>query len=200
MTVPDMPKLQSPFVRKEVDGAYIVTPEIDPECRWVFEDPEVRAVEKLDGTNVLLIIEGGDVKMFNRTKEVKWYSNNPIVDAVKKSVSKKYVKLLPQRQEVWGEAIGPLISDNMLALPEKFFIPFSKLFDEYTYESFQRYPKTFENISSWFKDNLYSRFAAHYANRKDIFAEGVVFTHPNGRMAKLRRDMFDWYTRPRHKE
>ena len=32
------------------------------------------------------------------------------------------------------------------------------------------------------------------------FVEGVVFTHPDGRMAKLRKDMFDWHKGPRHKD
>ena len=30
------------------------------------------------------------------------------------------------------------------------------------------------------------------------YVEGVVFTHPDGRMAKLRVDMFDFYTGRRH--
>ena len=35
---------------------------------------------------------------------------------------------------------------------------------------------------------------------EDIKAEGLVFYHPDGkRMAKLRRDMFDWYKGDRHK-
>ena len=25
------------------------------------------------------------------------------------------------------------------------------------------------------------------------YVEGIVFTHPDGRMAKLRKDMFEWY-------
>jgi len=33
---------------------------------------------------------------------------------------------------------------------------------------------------------------------KDGFVEGVVFTHPDGRMAKLRRDMFDWFKGKSH--
>ena len=32
------------------------------------------------------------------------------------------------------------------------------------------------------------------------FVEGIVFTHPDGRMAKLRKDMFPWYSGFRHKE
>ena len=30
------------------------------------------------------------------------------------------------------------------------------------------------------------------------FVEGIVFTHPDGRMAKLRCDMFEWYKGKRH--
>ena len=32
------------------------------------------------------------------------------------------------------------------------------------------------------------------------FVEGIVFTHKDGRMTKLRRDMFDWHTGKKHKE
>ena len=34
--------------------------------------------------------------------------------------------------------------------------------------------------------------------KEEGFCEGVVFTHPDGRMAKLRKDMFPWYTGKRH--
>ncbi len=33
---------------------------------------------------------------------------------------------------------------------------------------------------------------------REGFVEGIVFTHPDGRMAKLRRDMFDWFKGRRH--
>ena len=36
--------------------------------------------------------------------------------------------------------------------------------------------------------------------RKTGFVEGVIFTHPDGRMAKLRRDMFEWFKGAKHKE
>jgi hypothetical protein len=48
----DFPKLHSPFVRKMIDDRYLATPEIDPEYAWVFQDAGVRAVDKIDGTNV----------------------------------------------------------------------------------------------------------------------------------------------------
>ena len=41
-----------------------------------------------------------------------------------------------------------------------------------------------------------------YLRQKGItqFAEGVVFYSQEGRMAKLRRDMFDWFKGRSHKE
>jgi len=52
MKIRDMPKIESPFIRKEIDGNYIVTPEIAEGYEWVFEDDSVMAIEKLHGTNV----------------------------------------------------------------------------------------------------------------------------------------------------
>ncbi|MBI2151707.1 hypothetical protein HYU21_03225, partial [Candidatus Woesearchaeota archaeon] len=51
MIIKDMDKLDSPFIRKEIDGEYIVTPEITPGLEWVFTDDKVMAIEKLHGTN-----------------------------------------------------------------------------------------------------------------------------------------------------
>jgi hypothetical protein len=67
-----------------------------------------------------------------------------------------------------------------------------------TYKSWGKYPKDFNTISEWFKE-LMPLYAMRKADSKG-FVEGIVFTHPDGRMAKLRRDMFDWYKGPRHKE
>jgi hypothetical protein len=44
----DMPKLQSPFIRKLINNLYVCTPEIDNNYRWVFTE-QAEAVEKLDG-------------------------------------------------------------------------------------------------------------------------------------------------------
>jgi hypothetical protein len=71
----DYPKLHCPFVRKTYEvnqddwrkhgrklqlrkpEVYLVTPEINPGYEWVFDDPDTIAVEKLDGTNVKLLID-----------------------------------------------------------------------------------------------------------------------------------------------
>ncbi len=53
----DMPKLESPFVR--VGERHLVTPEIAQGYEWVLSDPAVIATEKLDGTNVAVLVEHG---------------------------------------------------------------------------------------------------------------------------------------------
>ena len=38
---------------------------------------------------------------------------------------------------------------------------------------------------------IHKKSAEQWESHK--FVEGIVFTHPDGRMAKLRRNMFDWF-------
>ena len=94
----DMPKIQSPFRREMRDGAYIVTPEIEPGFEWVFTDPTVQA----------------------------------------------------------GELMGPHIQQNFLELDRPIWFPLDYLKEKASYRSYHKYPKTFENISAWFKDGLFS--------------------------------------------
>ncbi len=48
----DFPKLHTPFKREMISEDYLVTPQVDPDYEWVFKDEGVRAVDKLDGTNI----------------------------------------------------------------------------------------------------------------------------------------------------
>ena len=57
---------------------YVVTPKIDPDYIWVFEDDSVRAIEKLDGTNVSIVVQGGRITSV-------WNRENP-VDILSKSL------------------------------------------------------------------------------------------------------------------
>lgn len=202
----DMPKLQSPFVRvsKVINGRqeYVVIPEIAEGYEWVFNDPSVRAVEKLDGTNVSIVVENGLVRrIFNRTTELNVFGGHPAITALINSAERGY---LPKNDgQFFGEAIGGKIQANPLNLTSPLWFPFHRAFDKLSYKSWGKYPKTFDSISEWFKDGLVSLAWEMYGNKKPedkVFAEGVIFTHPDGRMAKLRRDMFDWYTDKRHKE
>ena len=199
MIIRDMPKLDCPFVRREIDGRYLVTPEINPEYGWVFTEPDVRAVEKIDGTNVSIVVEHGKItRIFNRTNVLDFFCGSPIVECLLHSAERGYLKFTDG--QYFGEAVGDKIQGNPLKLP-RLWLPFNRSFDSLRYTSFHKHERTFENFSSWFKDYLFILAHKKYGKPDEqLFAEGVVFTHPDGRMAKLRRDMFDWWTGRGHKE
>jgi len=197
----DMPKLHSPFIRKMINGKYVVTPEIDPDYQWVFDEPAVKAIEKLDGTNVSVVVERGEVtQIYNRENRVGFWSGSPIVSCLLNSAEKGWLKL--RDGQYYGEAVGEKIQANPLNLRDRVWMPFVLAESRLMYTSFYKHERTFENWSGWFREYLFSLMAQKYGvdKEKKIFAEGVVFYHPDGvRMAKLRRDMFDW-SEETHKE
>jgi len=199
-TILDMPKLESPFIRQQIDNQYIVTPEINPDYQWVFDEPGVKAIEKLDGTNVSIVLENGEVtQIYNRENKVGFWSGSPIVSCLLNSAEKKWLKF--KDGQYFGEALGDKIQGNPLKLKDRLYMPFELAETKLMYTSFYQHDRTFENWSSWFKDYLFSLMAQKYSENKEekVFAEGVVFYHPDGvRMAKLRRDMFGWYKGERH--
>ncbi len=197
-----MPKLESPFVRRNNEaGDYVVFPEISPGYEWVF-DAETIATEKLNGTDVSIIIQDGQINsIWNRFNRVPFFNKGTrhITEAVLNSFEKGYCNL-PDGQ--WfGEVIGPKLNGNPYNLAEHLWVPFlTYAREKLAYKSWGKYPKTFESIETWFKDGPMSLFMLN-RGVKDAIAEGVVFHRPStGEMAKLRRDMFDWYGGPRHKE
>ena len=203
--IKDMPKLKSPFVRKEIDGIYQVTPEIEEGYEWVFEDETVMAIEKLHGTNVSIEIRDGIiVGIWNRTERIPFFTRGKgfIVKGILNSFDKKYMEFLGDGQH-FGELIGPKVNGNPYKLEEHLWIPFESYGQKHlAYTCWGKYPKTFESISEWFKElmPLYN-LRVHGKTPEGVtyqFVEGIVFTHPDGRMAKLRRDMFDWFQGDRH--
>lgn len=196
-TIRDMPKLKSPFVReKNEKGEYVVTPKIEDGYDWVFDDPSVLAVEKLHGTNVSIHIQDGVITgVWNRTTRIPFFNRGSeyIIDGVREAYRRKYTEFLPDGQH-FGECIGPKIHGNNYKLDKPQWIPFARLGEKYAYKSWDHYPKTFDAISEWF-GGLMPLFGRKHDSE---FVEGVVFTHPDGRMAKLRRDMFDWFEGRRH--
>ncbi len=197
--IKDMPKLESPFVRKEIKGKYVLTNEIAEEHEWVFEDESVMAIEKLHGTNVSIIIENGVITMFfNRTQRIPFFSRGKkyLMEALLNSHERGYMDLLEDGQH-FGEVIGPKVNGNPYKLDEHLWIPFKTFGQKHLrYKSWGKYPKDFKTISNWFKE-LLPLYSSMKGNREG-FVEGVVFTHPDGRMAKLRCDMFDWFKGRRH--
>lgn len=205
MIIKDFPKLHSPFIRKEINGEYIVTPEIDPDYKWVFEDIGVQAVEKLHGSNVSIIIQNGKlIKAYNRLNEkeiwrvdktTKW--SGALLEGIVWAMRKE---LLPKQDgQYFGELIGEIMQGNPLSIKGHAWVWFDKLKEKCFWKTWvqNKYPKTYEAISDWFKSGLKSLFAEKYFKENKI-SEGIVFYHPDGRLAKLRRDMFDWHKGPRH--
>ena len=217
----DFPKMQCPFIRKEfeVDYAdwrrygnqyqlrqpkvYLAVNEINPGYEWVFDDPATQAIEKLDGTNVKLETEDGFLTALMNRKNII----NPlqimkgktfIIEGVFMAIQKGYVE---KNGEQAGEVIGPKLQGNPYNLQSHIWYPFEKAFKHLYYRSWHEHERTYENLSSWFKDFLFSRFATK-RGEKDIMAEGVIFTNYQRRLlnkpwrAKLRRDMFAWFYQP----
>ena len=219
----DFPKLHCPFIRqtfpvnkdqfKQKGSAYslrghevyLVINRVNPGFEWVFEDPETIAVEKLNGTNIKLKTEKGRLVALQNRKNVLdplqiIGGKNFIIEGIFRSIGKGYVK--PDGEQA-GECIGPKLQGNPYKLDFHEWYPFEKAIGDLRYKSFHEHERTFDNWSSWFKDWLHSRYFQKIASKKGIddkvFAEGVVFYNLKRKaenrtyMAKLRRDMFDWF-------
>lgn len=219
----DFPKLQCPFIRQTFKvneeqwkshgsalklrepEVYLVVNRVNPGYEWVFEDKETFAVEKLDGMNVKILTEKGRlIAVQNRLNVIDPLQiikgKTFIIEGVFQSIGKGYVK---EDGEQTGELIGPKVQGNPYKLDVHMWYPFEKAVDNLKYRSFHEHERNFDNWSSWFKDWLVSRFFTKRASKlgsdEKVMAEGVVFYNLKRKaehrvwMAKLRRDMFDWY-------
>ena len=219
-TLSDFPKVECPFIRKlypvEAEGfkkhgrrlqlrkpeVYLATPEVNPGFEWVFDDPDTIAVEKLDGTNVKLQTENGRLIALQNRKNVidplQLLSGKAfIIEGIFMAIQKGYVE---DNIVQAGEVIGPKLQGNPYHLNSHIWYPFEKAIKHLRYKSFHKHEPTYDNLSGWFKDHLKSLLhskASGYENAD--FAEGVIFYNLKRKadgqsyMAKLRRDMFEWY-------
>jgi len=234
ITIKDMPKLYSPFEREKVDGKYVCIPKIREGFEWVFK-PDTLAVDKLDGTNVSILVRDGQViRMFNRTNQIPFFSKNSdrFYQGISNALRRGY--FIPGDDgQFFGELIGPKIQGNPYQLDEYLWVPFEHLKRKYYFKFWQEFiaevfsthdfvrddtvieigpmkPQlVFEEISELFKSlwSVFKRSRKVSGEISDVTAdlpftglaaEGIVFYSPDGKMAKLRRDMFDWYTGRTH--
>jgi len=199
----NFPKIHSPFVREKTKKGYFVTKKIDPDYSWVFKEKDVIATDKIDGTNVGVRIEKGNItRVFNRETEKFIFNINQgkwegaCMEGISKAIQRGWLKNM--EGDVYGELIGEIFNGNRHQITGHLFVPFEYLKEKCSWHSWvqNKYPKDFDTINEWFKE-LPSLF-----NKKlglsDINAEGIVFYRPNGDMAKLRRDMYDWYSGEKH--
>ncbi|GAA4691994.1 RNA ligase family protein [Phytohabitans rumicis] len=183
-----MEKIPTLFER---DDQFKVVDRPRAECAWVF-DGAGAATEKLDGTNVRLTVRSGQLvrveKRRNPSKVQKqqgivdgWY-----VDADDHSAEDKWILVAARNTEVSGwpdgehacEALGPRIQGNALALEEHRCVPFNLQVPEYG-----DVPRSYGQLWDYLT-KLESRFAPGH------LAEGIVFHHPDGRRAKIKRKDF----------
>jgi hypothetical protein len=199
INIMDFPKILSPFKRKINDkGDYVVYNEVEDGMDWVFNDLNTVAEEKINGTNVSIIIEEGAVtSVWNRTARIPFFNKGKrfISEAVLESYERGYCDL-PDGQ--WfGEVIGPKLAGNPYKLDGHLWIPFDTFCRKhFAYRSYHKYPKTFDNLSDWLRKpvaegGIFSIFAR--MRGMEMKPEGVVFHNvETGQMAKLRLDMFPW--------
>lgn len=187
----------------------LVINKINPGYEWVFDEPDTIAVEKLHGTNIKIKTENGRIvavqNRLNVIDPLKIIGGKSfIVDGILRSAAKE---LIQTDGEQAGELIGVKVNGNPYKMGEHLWYPFSKAIDALRYKSFNEHERTFNNLSLWFKDFLRSRFDAKRilklgVNDNPVFAEGVIFYNLKRKaegktyMAKLRRDMFDWFYAP----
>jgi len=118
-----------------------------------------------------------------------------IIEGIFRAIQKGYIE---ENGEQAGEVIGPKVQGNPYNLNNHLWYPFPKAVKHLSYRSFYEHDRTFDNWSDWFKDHLISRFAAKLGE-KNVMAEGIVFyslkRKAEGKtyIAKLRRNMFDWF-------
>lgn len=160
-------------------------------CEWVFAGEGV-ATEKLDGTNVRLTVRSGTLvrleKRRNPSKAQKaagivdgWY-----VDADPSAAEDRWIREAAGNTDVTGwpdgehsvEALGPSIQGNPLGLEQHVCVPFNL-----AVPSYDNAPRDYAALDAWL-DTLESRYAPGHV------AEGVVFHHPDGRRAKIKRKDF----------
>jgi hypothetical protein len=219
----DFPKVRCPFIRQTFDvnkadwkkhgsslglrepKVYLAVDQINPGYEWVFEDKHTIAVEKLDGTNIKILMKDGRlVTVQNRLNVIdplQIMKGKPfLMEGIFQALGKNYIHADGEQA---GELIGPKLQGNPYELLVHEWYPFEKAANDLKYKSFHEHERNFDNWSNWFKDFLFSRYYTKKASKagsdKQVMAEGVIFYNHERKaqglsyMAKLRRDMFDWY-------
>lgn len=183
-----MEKIPTVFER---DDHFGVKPQVRAGCEWVVAG-EGAATEKLDGMNIRLTIRSGTLvrieKRRNPTRAQKekgikdgWY-----VDTDERGPEDKWILEAARTTDVseWPdgehscEALGPSIQGNTLGLERHVCVPFNMEVPQ-----FQLAHRTFDYFRESFR-TLESKYAPGH------LAEGIVFHHPDGRRAKLKRKDF----------
>lgn len=167
-----MKKIPTMFERDESIKGHPVKNLIKPECQWV-ADGEGFATRKLDGTNVK--IEGGQLYKRHKPKEGDYdeasYVPCEIAEPADKYMMEGFNNLSLKLDGIY-EAIGPNIQSNPEHCENHMLVsvvPFDPCL------VLDSVPRTFDGLKA-------------YLAERDI--EGIVFQHPDGRFAKIKKRDF----------
>lgn len=219
-TIIDMPKLQSPLKREtNARGEYVCVPKIEDDLRWVFTE-ECTATEKLDGTNVSIIVkDGGIASMYNRKNPIAMWKlgNKRFVEGILEAIEKGYFDAEHGEDgQYFGELIGPLVNGNPYQLKTHGWLPLSLLRERYAFKFWDEFVKGLRGLNDeeiYGKTNdVFKGLWSLYKRRRGVqgkvdenvgfegmAAEGIVFYRKStNEMAKLRRDMFEFFKGRRH--
>src|SRR3990167_5756359 len=173
-----MQKIPTMFVRDESVKGHPVTDQIKPQCQWVLEGEGIATV-KIDGTNVK--VEAGHLLKRQKPTD-RDYDNASYAPCDPASPADKwaYEAFNAGHQ---GDGIYELVGPKVQGNPQQHashtlirVVPVSsrlKGIDQEIRSAF--YGRTFGGIKKW--------LTAHPV-------EGIVFHHPDGRMAKIKRRDF----------
>jgi hypothetical protein len=162
-----MEKIPTMFQRDESAKGHPVMDAIKPECAWVLAGEGI-ATRKLDGMNVKI---AGGVLLKRQKPKTEDYDNASYVPTSVDNPADRYLleafEATVRKEDGIYEAVGPKIQGN----PEGFDVhllvrvvpPSNNLVLEHA-------PRTYDGLRD---------YLAH-----DI--EGIVFHHPDGRMAKIK--------------
>ena len=147
-------------------------------------------------TNVSVLVNQGMVQgIWNRTAQVPFINKGKqfIIEGIQNAFERGWLKELFDGQH-FGELIGGKVAKNPHNVPAHLFVPFNRLMKTCTMRSWHWFLHEPAEISDWMR-NLETMFGKKYGSE---YLEGVVFYNPDGRMAKLRCDMYPWFTEKRH--
>lgn len=180
-------KMFPPFLR---DETFMCMPQVAEGWEWCFNPEEAYILEKVDGTNVKLEVAGMDVGIFARNQKHKGYVPTSLNDPNYKYINQGVVNYIASRKKkmkdgtYYGELLGPAIQNNPYGLETHRWFTFEPHKDGVM--AYKDYPRS-DNFEEWKAWILGLRSLLN----PEVEAEGVVFLHKHdGRMAKLRKDMF----------
>jgi hypothetical protein len=167
-------KIPTMYPRDEAKKGHPVMPGVKLECAWA-EAGEGVATRKLDGTNVK--IEAG--KLLKRQKPKSGvYDEAAYAEAMRGDPGDKYIweafDALPSKLDGIYEAVGPKIQGNPEGYESHTLVRVVPAADELAIPV-DHLVRTFEGLKAFLADRNY---------------EGIVFHHPDGRFAKIKRRDF----------